>query len=112
MSMREDYRLKKLRKVICDFYGISWNDIFNKSREEHKKDARLIFSYIAYEHLNISQTKIAIYCGKSKVAVYKNIASVRDWCYTDPKYTDRVDKMIDQYQQLPFTKQIILRFRK
>lgn len=95
--MRDRQKLLALHKAVCKSYDLHRSQLFDKSREENKTEARLLFSWISFRYLKVSQYKIAEYCGKSKVAVHKNVISVDGWMDTDPKYPSRVREIMILY---------------
>ena len=66
---RLGYDLKKIEDRVCEIYRIEKEDLFSRSREKMKSDARALFCFWANRELGIAQTELAKKLGISQPGV-------------------------------------------
>ena len=75
IDKQKELSVKKIKKAVCSFYGLSYSDLEGKSRQKALVNARHICVYLARELLHVSYSQIGVELGGRD---HKTIASSLD----------------------------------
>lgn len=88
--------LSRLRTLVCNTYGITWDRLTTMSRKQHIVAARQIFCYVAVEVLKFGKSEIGRMLEQDHTTIIHSCNTVRNWIETGYKEKSNLEFIMHQ----------------
>lgn len=93
-----DISIDYIQKVVCDYFGMSVDQIAKKTRKREIVQARQLAMFFSKKHTKLSLATIGLQCGDKDHATVlhacKTVANLMETDKSFRKYVDEIDKRI------------------
>ncbi len=99
---KRDKHKQFLREIICDHFGVAWQQVLNRSRVQVIVEARHAYMYLAHVILKETQTDTAKDCNvMNHTSVVHAVDKINGFYFTRDPYINHIDILkyqLNQYQ--------------
>ena len=94
VSERSELTIKKIKKAVTRFYGLTYSDIEGKSRQKKLMNARQVFIYLSRELLHKAYVSIGQELGnRDHTTISSSYERAQMLIKTDPNFKTAVEKI-------------------
>lgn len=75
--MDECVDITKIEKKICDFFGVSHEDLYSRDLKQDKANARHYLWFLLHCHYGISNLALARRYGRARITIIQYISQIK-----------------------------------
>lgn len=98
-SSYHELKIEDIQKMVCEHYGVAYDDLLSKSRKREIVQARQITMYLAKKFTKNSLKSIGDhFAGKDHTTVMHSCQTVENLMDTDSDYKEKLDEVLQKVQ--------------
>lgn len=98
-STYHELKIEDIQKMVCEHYGVAYDDLLSKTRKREIVQARQITMFLAKKFTKNSLKSIGEhFAGKDHTTVIHSCQTVENLMDTDAEYKERLDEILQKVQ--------------